>query len=163
MTSNYPAIQGLDYENTYNDIHDRERRSVQKPVKYTVGVWIKEQPEYSMFYDLIKRASLEALINNGHITLFVVQNKHIHHLMDQLFQMDSYDLRNRMVMYITNVAYSIDSLSVDEAMMIPTFHPYQSLFVTTDKTNSLLVNHRKITRGNVQCDNGLVHELEGLF
>lgn len=127
--------------------------------KNTVLNFIHNNPDTSNFYNIIKLAHAEYIFNDMNITVFLPDNTHcVYQNMNKVSALE--------IIYKCIIPEKIPMvlLTSSYALKIPTL--YDKYYVETkyDNYNGLLLNNNtRILKSDIQCNNGVIHQVTNIL
>ena len=167
MTSSGPYTQSYNFTHMFDFTDLRGPLPKKETCKNSLLSKIKSNPNYHIFYFMIKRAGLEAIFDlpQADLTVFVPSDIFLlSKVQEEVFtNMDILTARTIVKTSILDYRISGKVLEDSPASYYYTTLPENRIFITNINGNTYLNNNIKIIKKDLVCSNGVIHETDGLF
>ena len=167
MTSSGPYSQSYNFTHMFNFTDLRGKFPKEEPCPQSLLGVIKNNPDFHIFYFLIKRANLESIYNSiqAEFTLFVPSDRFLLSKVseDVFANMDVLTARSIVKSLTLDTRISGEVLEDSPASYFYTTLPENRIYITNINGITYLNGNIKILQKDIVCNNGVIHIIDGIF
>lgn len=150
----------------FSDSNSKQSRGELKINQSSIMGTIANNPNFSKFRYILKLSNLQGIYNDpqANFTLFVPSDKELSKIPEGVFtNMD--DATARHIVHSSTLRNRITSTLLEDspASYFVTMSRINKLFITNINGETLINNSLKVIEKNIECNNGLIHVVDGLL
>ena len=169
MSANFPNSPYLNFTHMFNMTDRRGQLPIDVTCPNSILYILENEPDFSLFLSLVKRADLQGIFNNlqADFTVFVPSNKML--LLQGIDQgyfvnFDKNKANNIVRALTINKRLPSEVLESTPAMYLYCIDKINRLFVTTDKMKNIRLNNDvNVIFKDMLAKNGIIQVIDGLI